>query len=130
MAEITIQSVIDRLYRTQRPARTIDTSIGQLLGWIKKVDVRTNPTSGERERYISWRPPQGVSLFEPPDYTSNLQAAYELVLQVDPAVIGAVSFDGLVQLSGEERIEAFNAPTAMCIAALKHMQALERGSQK
>jgi len=129
MAEMTIQSVIDRLYRTQRPARTIDTSIGQLLGWIKKVDVRSNPTTGERERYISWRPPEGTTLFEPPEYTSDLQAAYDLALQIDPNTVGAVSFDGIAQLLGDERIEAFNAPTALCIAALKRMQAIEGGRQ-
>lgn len=92
------------------------------MGWLKNVEIRTNTETGERERYISWTAPDGVSLREPAEYTSDLQAAYELACQIDPQCVGAVTFDGTAQLLGGKKIEAFNAPTALCIVALKRLQ--------
>ncbi len=121
---MTIQSLIDRLQNTPKPARTLDTSIGELLGWAKKVDMQTDPASGKQKRVISWRPPDGVVELEPPAYTFDLQKAYELVLQIDPQSVGAVSWDGRVRLLGLTEVKAVSPQVALCIVALMRLQEL------
>jgi len=97
-----------------------------VLGWRRFEEIRVDPHTGERRPKTLWLIPNSDTPGRIPNYTTNLQAAYDLLNQVIPATLGA---DG-VSCSWEDGsasakvgsnypvVQASTPMLALCIAAL------------
>lgn len=122
MAAATIQSVIERLSKTNKPAKSLDGAIAELVGWTKLVSMTVKPGSDKKERTVSWRSPEGSAHEDPPAYTSDLQTAYDLVVSIEQNCVGAVSLDGAATFETGEKAFAASPTIALCMAGLKRLR--------
>lgn len=123
---LTVESVITRLERATNPARSLDSSIGELFGWIKMIEMVEDPKRGSI-RVVKWLSPSGQRGQEPPRYTFDLQAAYDLSSVVDYAAAWAIALEtdtesARAQVDGDAPCKGYNVQIALCVAALKRHQ--------
>lgn len=112
-----VQQVIDQLKAARGPSRHIDGLIAQLAGWEKVYE----PTNDKDRPNILWLEPGTKAHTRFPDYTSSLDAAYNLAQQISPSNVGAVSWgDGLysARMNDGPICKGATEAIALCIAAL------------
>lgn len=88
------------------------------MGWQKAK----GPLGGDGRETVRWVPPGASRPRRCPLYTSDLQDAYRLALQVDPEHVGALVKEGdsfRSQIEGGPVCYGSNPALALCIAALK-----------
>lgn len=124
--QLSIQSVIDRLKRADKPALTLDASILELLGWTKVVNIEPDKASGRQTRYRYWVDGKGNKISNPPPFTSDLQIAIDLCKKIDPNHVAAVSFGDECSaiIEGYAKAVAATPQLAVCAAALQMMQSV------
>lgn len=112
------QILIDDLEAAEVGSRVLDEQIAIYLGW----------TYSSREMYGKcWRATNGKSFYEPPRYTTSIDAADSL--RPDGWTIEVGNINGVweceIAKKGTAYIEALakTEPLARCIAALKAIQA-------
>jgi hypothetical protein len=119
---MNVQNVIDRLLKAEAPDRRFDGDIAEVVGWRRVVERIVDP-QGKNTSKTTWYPPNTRSTGRVPEYTTNLQVAYELFLQVCPTRNAGVAWgDGYASaqvLDGPLVERAATPSMALCILALK-----------
>ncbi len=122
---MSIQSVISRIKKATGPARSLDASIAELIGWEKRVKSGTDPKTGEVKNVTLWIVPSGDDVGRVPHYTSDLQAAYQLAKDKVPDHVAGCSWEngkGSARINDGPIVEAATPQMALCIAVLMRMQ--------
>jgi hypothetical protein len=115
---LNVRDLISGLEGAKEPSRFLDRQIVQLMGWQKT----TGPIGGDGRPTVRWIPPGASRPRRCPLYTSDLQEAYGLALQIDPEHAGAFVREGdtfRAQLEGGPVAYGATPSIALCIAALK-----------
>lgn len=116
-----IEQVIADLEAARRPSRALDWSIGVLFGWVKQVDETTDPQTSELTRKENWVSPATGKFAKVPEYTSILDRAVELALQVGGGSYSLARVREEYRASVGGHVSRDAAPAiALCIAALRH----------
>jgi hypothetical protein len=119
---MNVDDVIDRLTKAQAPERKFDGDIAEVAGW-KRVVERVVDTQGKNSSKTTWYPPNSGNMGRVPEYTTNLQLAYELFEQLCPNQNAGIAWgDGYASaqvLDGPLVERAATPPMALCILALK-----------
>ncbi|SMF66036.1 hypothetical protein SAMN02982989_3435 [Xaviernesmea oryzae] len=115
---MTIHELIDHLAFAKTGAKYLDRRIAELIGWTVREEVKDDGT-----RQHVWSNPSGEDA-RVPRFTTNLQAAYELSMQLAPGQAIAVSWgpsSGSAVIDDQSnRVDATTPELALCIAALRH----------
>lgn len=118
---MTIKSVIDRLAKASGPARTLDAAIAEIVGWKKQIDNVKDSKTGEMRQTTLWIVPAGSDPGKVPNYTSSLQAAYDLAHALVPGHVAGCSWEGQMgsaRIDNGPIIQAATPHLALCVAAL------------
>lgn len=117
--ELKVRDVLRRLLQAKESSRELDGQIAQLMGWTAQV---VQITDGEEiKTQTALFTPSATKASRYPHYTSNLKTALDLLNLIAPGTEGGFSWEpgrGSAKLGRGRAIESFNAPTAICIAAL------------
>lgn len=132
---MNIGAVIRNLKLASRGSRELDVQIAEILGWRKRVETFYDDAGDRRERTL-YLVPKTEDPARVPQYSSNVQAAMELALQLDPAHVGGCSWEegrGSAQILGYPPVQAATPALALCISALllhptaeQYLQSLQR----
>lgn len=112
-----IDRVINLLRRAETGSRSLDSEIAQIIGW-KKVEQ----AAGSGRSRTLWLVPKTGDPGKVPNYTTSIEAAYQLAQQISPGDVGACTWRGDVanaQLGESGQLYwAHTTALALCIAIL------------
>jgi hypothetical protein len=115
---IAIDHVIGKIAQATRGDREIDYMIALVMGW-KRIEKEA-PGTGRQSRPL-WLVPSGKEEAKVPTYTSNLQEAYMLALQVAPHTPAGCAWErhqASAQIEGQPPFIAATPILALCGASL------------
>jgi len=119
---MTLDLIIEHLFKQQQGDRRIDVAIAEALGWERKTHLVLDEATGEERTGFYWVNPFTNKPAPPPSYTSNLQHAYELLQSLSISSGAGFSWEpgkGGAKVYGEVSVDAATPQLALCIAALK-----------
>lgn len=120
-----VEAIVSELKKAKGPKRQVDGMIGLLLGWTKRPTAVKDEATGDLKQRSLWIVPTGDEPGTVPYYTSNLDDARSLALQLLPNHTAACTWDvdGGSAVVGEGNAEvAANTAIALCIATLKEWE--------
>jgi hypothetical protein len=118
---ISIETVIGRLLEATRGDREIDYMIALVMGW-KRVDRPAADNKTADQKRVLWLVPNGKEESKVPTYTSNLQDAYSLALQIGPRRVAGCSWEpgkASAAFEGEAPVQAATPILALCAACME-----------
>lgn len=119
MSEV-LRHVINELAAAKAGSRELDVKIGQLMGWRRRVEQYADDQGSIRDREL-WIVPERGEPGRVPRYTTDLQRAYELAVEIDPEHVAGCAWEpgsGSAKWGDGESIEAATPALALCIVAL------------
>ncbi|MDQ0318936.1 hypothetical protein QO002_001074 [Pararhizobium capsulatum DSM 1112] len=116
---MAISDLILQLQHAKGPNYDLDVSIGIVMGYKRKVEMRGPDES--KDRKVVWLYPKKGDEVSLPRFTENLEDAYFLTRSILPGCVGGVSWDeegGTAKLDNGAYFTAATPALALCIAAL------------
>lgn len=118
---LNIEAVIESLRDAKSGSRGLDIEIAQLFGW-KRAFTRVRDEAGHDTRRTLWLVPKTEDPGRVPNYTTSLDAAFDLAQEIAPRHVGGCSWEdgmGTARIGAKgPYVEAASPALAICIAAL------------
>ncbi|MCA1494657.1 hypothetical protein I6F11_27670 [Ensifer sp. NBAIM29] len=120
---MAVRDLIGEIENASAPERHLDSAIGILLGWKRKVEYVKTDEHGEPVRKVFWIVPTGDDYGKVPRFTNSLDAAMMLAREISPDSVGGVSWEkdgqGTAVLGEGPYCRAATPAMALCVAALR-----------
>ncbi len=115
--------VIEQLEGATEGFRELDMEVAKVLGWRRSSRAVTDSSTNATKIETIWINPLSEQAGRVPRYTTNVQSAYELAMQLLPSSVCAVKWDGTQGWawmdSSETPIFAATPALALCAATLR-----------
>ncbi|MBW9089324.1 hypothetical protein JNB91_15925 [Rhizobium wenxiniae] len=129
MSSPTVKEIYVALRSAAEGSRDLDIAIAELLGWERSAAFITDISTGAARTTPQWIPPGADEPGKVPHYTSNLDDAHKLAVDVASGDIVAMSWENGEATATIGNIRRFSsAPTpalALCVAAVITIAAAE-----
>lgn len=118
------EEIVKELTSTREGGRELDIKIAQFLGWRSVSLIKTDPNTGSLRQGSAWAPPGSDQPSRLPHYTTQIQAAMELLNSIVPDHEIGISWErgtASAQIKDREAVRAATPSLALCaLATLCH----------
>lgn len=114
-------TALERLKTAQAPDRNLDIIIAQVVGWKRREEDFTDPSTKERKKRVLWIIPDGDDAGRIPYYTSRIDDAWNFALSVNPEHVGGCSWEpslASAKIGDGPYFQAAHPAIAICMAVL------------
>lgn len=124
-----INALLHHLSSAQAGSRELDFAVASAIGWTRHKENITDANGQPRAR-VQWMMPGASNVTgKVPEYTTSLEAAYQLAEFVMPGHSGGCCWEpgvGGAKIEGWPSVESPKAELALCIAALRAKADIDR----